>query len=134
MKDAEVVGMMNREPEMTIEEMMVAMRDSLSNLASFDDGQDGEDMVDPETEQGKLSKDDEPGCVMGTIAKIVLQCTERFPQKEMKLDKSTKPGLEDAVKYFGERDTKYGMSELSVPAVVQPQMDNDTASPAPTIF
>jgi hypothetical protein len=40
--------------------MMAALRDTLSDLASSDDGEDGED-EDDETEQGKLSEDDEPG-------------------------------------------------------------------------
>ena len=66
--------------------MQVAIGDSLSDLASSDDVEDAEDEDDEETEQGKLSKDDEPGCVMGTIAKTEQQCMERFQQKLTKLD------------------------------------------------
>jgi hypothetical protein len=51
----------SREPEKTFEEMLVAMGDSLSDLASSDDGEDGEDEDNEETEQGNLSEDDEPG-------------------------------------------------------------------------
>jgi hypothetical protein len=82
---AEIVGLTSREPETTFEEMMAAIGDSLSDLASSDDGEDGED-EDEETEQGKLSKDDEPGWVMGTISKTAQQRMESFRQKQMKLD------------------------------------------------
>jgi len=41
--------------------MMVAIGDSLSDIASSGDGEDGEDENDEETEQGNLSEDDEPG-------------------------------------------------------------------------
>jgi hypothetical protein len=53
--------------------MMAGMRDTVSDLASSDDGEDGED-EDEETVQSKLSKDDELGWVMGTISKMVQQC------------------------------------------------------------
>jgi len=59
---------------------------------------------------------------------------ERFRQKQMKLDKLTQLGWEDTAVYFCERDKKYGTSELRVPAVVQPQRDDDAASPAPATF
>jgi hypothetical protein len=51
--------------------MLVAIGESLSDLARSDDGEDGEDDDDEETDQVKLSDDDEPGWVMGTIAKTV---------------------------------------------------------------
>ena len=62
--------LMNRKPEKNIEDMMVPIGDSLSDLASSDDGEDGEDKDDEETEQGKLSEDDKPGWVIGTIIKM----------------------------------------------------------------
>jgi hypothetical protein len=71
MTHAENAGLMSREPEKTFGEMLVALRDSLSDLASSDNGEDGEDEDDEETEKGKLSKDDEPGWVMGPITKTV---------------------------------------------------------------
>jgi len=37
---------------------MVAIRDSLCDLASSDDGEDGDDKDDEMTEQGKPSEDD----------------------------------------------------------------------------
>jgi hypothetical protein len=67
--------------------MLVAIGDSLSDLASSDDGEDGEDENDEEAEQGKLSEDDKPGWVMGAITKMVQQRMERFQQKQMKLGK-----------------------------------------------
>jgi len=81
-------------PETTFEEMLNAIRESLSDLASSDDEQDGEDEEDDEedTELGKLSDDDEPGWVMGTITKMVLHRMESFRQQQMRLDELTQPG------------------------------------------
>ena len=86
------VGLMTREAEITIEKIMVPVGDCLSDLASSDDGKDEDDEDDEETVQGKLTKDDEPGWVMGTISKTVEQRMERFRQKQMKLDEVTQPG------------------------------------------
>jgi len=52
----------------------------------------------------------------------------------MKLDKLTQPGWEDAAEYFRERDKQYGTFELRVPAVVQPQTNDDAPAPPPTTF
>ena len=41
MKHAEIAGLTTREREKAFEEIMVTIRDSLSDLASCDDGQDG---------------------------------------------------------------------------------------------
>jgi hypothetical protein len=73
MAHAEYAELTSREPEITFEKMMAGMRDTVSDLASSDDGEDGED-EDEETVQSKLSKDDELGWVMGTISKMVQQC------------------------------------------------------------
>jgi len=105
MTHAEIAVLTPRKPEKTFEEMMAAIGDNLSDLASSDDGEDGED-EDEETELGKLSEDDEPGWVMGTISKMVRQRKESFRQKQMKLDELTQPGWEDAADYFHERDRK----------------------------
>jgi len=114
--------------------MMVAIRDSLSDLASSDDGQDGEDDDDEETEKSQLSEDDEPGWVMDTITKKVQQQMERLRQKQMKLDKLTQPGWEDPADYFCKRDKQYGTSALQVPAVFQLHMDDDATAPAPAMI
>jgi len=92
MGTAENVRLMTREPKKTLEVMMVAFRDSLSNLASSDDGENGEDEDDEETAQGKLSEDDKPGWVMGKISKMVEQRLERSQRKQMKHDELTQPG------------------------------------------
>jgi len=67
MKNAEIAGLMTQEPEKTSDNVMVAIADSLSDLASSDDGEHGEDEHDEDTQQGKLSKDDKPGWVISTI-------------------------------------------------------------------
>ena len=126
------MGLTKGEPEKTFQEMMVAIGDCLSDLASSDDGEDEEDEDDEETEQGQLSKDDEPGWVMGTITKTVQQRLEWFRQKQVKLDEFTHLGWEDAADYFRERDNKYGTSALRVPAVVQQHTDDDAVTPIPT--
>ena len=126
------MGLTNGDPEKTFLEMMVAIGDSLSDLASSDDGEDGEDEDDAETEQGQMSDDDEPSWVMGRITKMVQQHLERVPQTQMKLDQLTQPGWEDAVNYFHERDKKYGTSGLQVPAVVQKQTGDDATTPVPS--
>jgi len=91
MTHAEITGLTPRKPEKTVQEMMAAIGDSLSDLASSDNGEDGED-DDEDTELGKLSEDDEPGWVMGTISNTVQQGVESFRQKQMKLDELTQPG------------------------------------------
>jgi hypothetical protein len=134
MVHTEIAGLTSgREPEKTFEEMMVAIGDSLSDLASSDDGEDGEDEHE-ETEQRRLSEDDEPGWVMGTITKTVQQGMESFRQKQMKLDELTQQGWEDAADYFRERDKKYGTAELRLPVVVQPQTDDGASALPPTTF
>jgi len=52
---------------------MLAIGDSLSNIASSDNREDEKDEDDAKTDQAQLSEDDEPGWVMGTIAKMVRQ-------------------------------------------------------------
>jgi hypothetical protein len=61
MMHAEIPGLTSRKTDKTFEVMLVAIGDSLSDLASPDDGEDWEDMDDKETEQGNLSEDDKPG-------------------------------------------------------------------------
>jgi len=134
MKHAQMAGLTYREHKKTFAEMLVAIRDSLSDLAGSDDGEDGEEKDGDETEQGRLSEDDEPGWVIGTITKTVPQRIKRFRQKQMKLDELTQQGWEDAAGYFCERHKMYGTFELRVPAVVQPQMNDDAPAPPPTTF
>jgi len=114
--------------------MMVAIEDSLSDLASSNDWEDGENEDDEEPEQGKLSKDDEPGRVMGTMSKTGHHRMERFRHKPMKLNKLTHPGWGDTADYFRERDKKYSTSELRVPDVVKTRTNEDAAALASTTF
>ena len=69
--------------------MLDAIGDSLSDLASPEDEEHGEDNDDDTevAELGKLSEHDEPGWVMGTISKTVQHCMEIFRQKQKRLDK-----------------------------------------------
>jgi hypothetical protein len=83
---------MIREPENMFPEMTIAIGCSLSNHTSSDNRQDRVAGADEETAQGKLSKDDEPGKVMGTISKLVHQHIERYRQKQMKRDELNHPG------------------------------------------
>jgi hypothetical protein len=43
MMHTELAGLPSRNPEKTFDEMLVVIGDSLSDLASSDDGEDGED-------------------------------------------------------------------------------------------
>jgi hypothetical protein len=65
MTHAEIAGLMARKSEKMFREMLAATRDSLSDLAMSDNGEDGEDEDDEEPGQGKLSEDDKPGRVIG---------------------------------------------------------------------
>jgi len=122
MRNAETAGLTTTKPGITFEEMLNAIGDSLSNLATSDNGEDGEDEDDDETDPagGKLSKDDEPGWVMGTISKMVQYRMEHYRQKQMMLHELMQRGWGDAADYCCERDKKYGTTEFKVPALVQP--------------
>ena len=71
MTNGENVGGTTGKPEKTFEEMLNAIGHSLSDLASSDEEQDVEDEEynEDDTELGKLSDDDQPGWVMGTLSK-----------------------------------------------------------------
>jgi len=57
---------------------------SLSDLASSDDEEDLDDVEDvQDTVLSKLSEDNDPGCVMGTISKMVHHHMENFWPKPM---------------------------------------------------
>jgi hypothetical protein len=134
MKHAEIAGLINREPKKTFGEMMVIMTESLSGVGCSDDGEDGENDDDEETQQGKLSEDDKPGWVMGRFTKTVPQRRERFRQKKMNLHELIQPGWEDGADYFNEGDQKYGTSELRVLATVHLEKDDNIAASAATTF
>jgi len=86
MKHSEITGLTNREPAKSVDQMTVAIEDSLGDLASSNFGDDGEYEDAEETEQSKLSEDDEFCWVRGTISQSEQQPMERFRNKQMKLD------------------------------------------------
>jgi len=98
MTTAEHVGTTTGRPETLFEELLNTIGESLSNLASSDAEQNDEDKEynEHDTELGKLSYDDEPGWVLGTIPKAVQHHMKSFRQKQMKLDELTQPGWGDA--------------------------------------
>jgi hypothetical protein len=122
--------------EITFEEMLNAMGDSLSDRPSSEDEEDGEDEDDDEEDTGhrQRSEDDEPGCVMGTISKMVQHRMESFRQKQLRLEQLRQPGWGDVADYFCESDMKYGMTEWMIPAVGKPHEDSMAATPSPTTF
>jgi hypothetical protein len=103
--------------------MLIAIGDSVCNLASSADGKDVEDIDDEEedTELGKLSYDDKSCWVMGKISAMVQHRIENFRKLDMRIDKLAQPGLGVAANDFDLRDLKYGMTKLNVPAVMMPK-------------
>jgi len=86
MTHTQITGSTSRAPEKTFQEMLVAITDRLSDIASFDHGEDGEAAGDEETGQGKLGKDDKPDWVMGTITTMVEQSMDSFRPVQMMID------------------------------------------------
>jgi hypothetical protein len=84
--------------EISLQAMLNAIGDSRSDLASSKDEEDGqdEDHDEEDTKSGKLSEDDEPGWVMGTISKTVQPSMESFGQKQMRIDELMQHGRGDA--------------------------------------
>jgi hypothetical protein len=106
MRNVEKARCTTRIPEKTFHRMLNAIGDSQSNYSSSNNAADGELMDDDQedSELGKLSKDEEPGRVMGTISKMVEHRMESLPQKQLRFDELTQPGWGDTVDYFCERD------------------------------
>jgi len=73
MRNDEEAWSTTRKLEKTVVKMLIAISGTMSNVTCFNDENDGEDEEDDEddTEVGKLSEDDNPGLVMGTISKTV---------------------------------------------------------------
>jgi len=136
LRNAEKAGLTTTKPETTFEEMLNTIGDILSDLASSDDEEDGEDEDDDVEDPAgdKLSDNDEPGWVMGTISNTVQFRVECFSQKQMKLDELMQPGWGCAAGYVSGRDEKYATTELKVPVVVQPQIADDAATSVPMTF
>jgi hypothetical protein len=111
--------------EITFGEMLNAIGDSLSDHASSDDEDDGDDADDDEadTGHGKLSADDEPGWVIGSMSKMVQHSMESLRQKQLRLDELTQPGWGDGADYFRERDMMYLTTEVNIRGDGKPQQD-----------
>jgi hypothetical protein len=86
---SEIWRLTTREHERLFYEMLIAIEDSLSYIATSDGGENEEYENEEETGQGKLSEDDEPGWVMCTISKMVKHRIEMLRQKQMKLAELT---------------------------------------------
>jgi hypothetical protein len=114
--------------------LLVPIGDSRIVLASSDDGEDWEDDDAADTKQGKVSEDDEPGWVMGTITKTVQYHMERSQQKTMKLDELAHPGWDDSADYFHALAKMFRTSETRVPAGAQRRQNEDTSAPPPATF
>jgi len=125
MRNDEKVGLITRQPKKSSEDMLYCIGDSLSNHATSDAEENGDDEDDDgeDTELGKLSKDDEPGWVMGTIFTMVQQRMENFWQTLMKLDTLMQLWWGDKADCVCHGDQKYGMAKFQVLAVVKPQME-----------
>jgi len=123
MRGAGNAGLTVRNPENMSEEMKIVIGDSLTDLGSCDNEEDGDDDDNQVTELGRLGKYDEPGWVAGTMCKMVHQRMERYRQKQMNLHELTQPGWQHMAHYFDVTDIKYGTTECKVPAHVEPQKD-----------
>jgi len=130
---AEILGLTARKPERTFEVMLNAIGDSPNDLAISINGEDVEvtDNDEDDSELYRMSDDDQPRWVMGTITKSVLHWMESFQQKQMRIDQLTQPGWGDAADYFRVSDMLHGKAELIIPAVVKLQTYTVVVAPAP---
>ena len=82
--------------------MLNSIGDSLSDFERLEDNKDGEDEDDEEedTNLGKLSKDDKPGWVLGTISNKVQHSGKSFRLTQMRFDEVTHRVWGDAANYF----------------------------------
>jgi hypothetical protein len=79
MTDADIAGFTSWQPVKMLEEMLVANGDSVSDLASPNNGEDGADDDDEETDH-KLSEEGASSWVMDSITKTIQQHIQRFRQ------------------------------------------------------
>jgi len=82
--NTEKAGLTTTKSETTYEEIMNAIGDSVSDLASFNNWESGEDKDGDEEDPqlGKVSEDDEPGLVMCTISRMVQHRLQHFHQQK----------------------------------------------------
>ena len=82
MRNAENAELPTTKPETSLAKMVNAIGDSLNDLACSGNVEDSDDKNGDEADPpvGKLSKDDEPGWVMGTVSITLWHQIERFGQ------------------------------------------------------
>lgn len=80
-------------PGTTIDKILNANGDSLRNLESSEDEEEGEYKDDnkDDTEFGKLSDDDESGWEMGTISNTDQHHMESYRPEQVRLDELSQP-------------------------------------------
>jgi len=102
MRYAEMGGSTTRKPQTTFKARLIATGDSLSDLASPNDKECGEDEADDQdnTEQSTLSNNDTPRWVMGTITKTVHERMVTLWETQIGLKKLMQSGWADAADYF----------------------------------
>lgn len=100
---ADTTGLTTMEPQKMYHEMMVAIGDILTDIASSDYGKDLEDDNNDESEQGQLTENDEPGCVMHTITLMVQERMDKFRQKRINFNKPTEPKWKNVADNYRER-------------------------------
>ena len=134
MWNAEHAGSTTRKPEKTVQEILNTIAGSLSDLASSDNEEDGEDDENHEedTEPGKQSQDEEPGRVMDALSKTVQQHLASCRQKQMRFDQLTQQGWQDEANNCREIDMTYPTAELNILAVIELHTDKVAATLAPT--
>lgn len=86
-------------------------------------------MDDEYTRLGKLSVDDEPDWVVGTISKRVPQRMERAWHQQTIIDQLTQPGWCHTAGYCRERDEVYDTMKSKLLEVVILQMDEVADAP-----
>ena len=132
-------GMRSTKSETKFEEILNAIHDSLSDLPSSDDGEDGDnnDWDEKDNNQqypplGRMSEDDQPCSVMGTISHTVEHEMEHLRINQMKSDKLPLQGWGDLHNYIHEKDKKNGTTELKVAVIFQQYKADVAASSGPT--
>lgn len=136
MKNAGKTGLTTRKPGTTFRVMLGAIKDSLSDIGTFEDWEDGGDRceVDDNTEQGKVSEDDKLGWVMVIMSKMVVHQMEHIGQKQMTPDNTMQPGCGDGANFFCERNLKHRRTELMVLPGVQLETEDGATLSAPMTY
>jgi len=80
-RNGDNAGLTTRESEEMFQELIMAIRGSIRDLASSDNEVDTDDADGVYTELGKLREDDEPSWVVRITSKTVQQCIGSFCQK-----------------------------------------------------